>query len=93
MNVSIAIAYYNRLEIFKKTLQSIALSKLDKDLYEVVVCDDASNEENKLTSEVFKECGIKNFKLITIKKELKKLACKNNIIDCKRLELPNDETN
>ena len=27
------------------------------------------------------------------KKELKKLACKNNIIDCKRLELPNDETN
>ena len=27
------------------------------------------------------------------KKELKKLASKNNIIDCKRLELPHDEVN
>jgi len=54
MKISIAMAYYNRLAQFTKTLETIALSK-HKDLLEIIVMDDGSDEESKADKVVVPE--------------------------------------
>lgn len=46
MKLSIVIAYFNRKDLFKRTLKSISLSKF-KD-FEVIAVDDCSSEEHKI---------------------------------------------
>jgi len=47
LKLSIAIAYYNRKDLFLTTLESISKSKFANDI-EIVVADDASDEEHRL---------------------------------------------
>ena len=70
-SVSICMAFYNRKQLLEKTLQSIQLTKLPKNMFEVVICDDASNEENRLTEDFLKQFPTIKFKLLTVKKEQK----------------------
>lgn len=48
MEISIVMAYYNRIKQFRKTLESITYSKI-KDI-EVIVVDDGSDDEHRLES-------------------------------------------
>ena len=47
MKISIVTAYYNRRQLFINTLKSIEKSKY-KDLVEIIVVDDNSNEQNRI---------------------------------------------
>lgn len=46
MKISIVMAYYNRRELFKKTLVSISLSKCED--FELIAVDDGSREEERI---------------------------------------------
>jgi glycosyltransferase involved in cell wall biosynthesis len=49
MKFSIVMAYYNRKQLLLNTLYSISLSTIPKSDYEVIIVDDASSDEHKLT--------------------------------------------
>lgn len=69
--ISICIAYYNRKQHLLKTLETISQSSVKN--YEIIVVDDASNENNKLSHEILKpfiDLGI-NIKLISITPTMK----------------------
>jgi glycosyltransferase involved in cell wall biosynthesis len=53
MKLSICMAYYNRKQLLFTTLKSFLLTKTDFKDFEVIVVDDASNEENALTQDMF----------------------------------------
>ncbi len=45
--MSVIIPTYNRAHILKKALEAMASQSLDKELYEIIVIDDASTDETK----------------------------------------------
>ena len=49
--ISIVIGYYNRKRLLLATLHSIMKSRFVGDI-ELCICDDASNEQNKLDEEL-----------------------------------------
>jgi glycosyltransferase involved in cell wall biosynthesis len=66
--ISIVIAYYNRRKIFYNTLKTIEQSK-HKDLVEIIVVDDASNDNNKIDD--FPDLFDMDIKVIKVEKENK----------------------
>jgi len=66
MKVSIVMAYYNRKELLKNTLDTIAMSKHSP---EIIIVDDASNEENRI-EDLVNHKGL-DIKLIRVEPEEK----------------------
>lgn len=63
MKISIAIQYYNRRYQLLNTLNSISNTKLSKDEYEVIIVDDASDDEHDISdiTKLFPDIDIKLF--------------------------------
>lgn len=66
MKISIIIAYYNRRDLFMKTLESISSSKYSD--FEIVVVDDASDDDHRIIDlpEIFTTL---NLRIVQIDKE------------------------
>ena len=64
--ISIVTAYYNRRKLFYNTLKTIEQSK-HKDLVEIIVVDDASNDNNRIDD--FPDLFDLDIKIIRIEKE------------------------
>jgi hypothetical protein len=76
----------NDVEIYSKTFKN-QIKQPRKESINNVECDILNRNKFQKQNNEIPNYFFKN------KKELKKLASKNNIIDCKRLELPRDEAN
>jgi hypothetical protein len=74
MKVSVVTQYYNRRSQFINSLKSFANTYLPKSDLEIIVVDDASNEEHRIDdiNEIFPEL---NIKLYSFKKEDKWWSC------------------
>jgi glycosyltransferase involved in cell wall biosynthesis len=66
MKISIVMAYYNRKELLRNTLDTIAMSKHSP---EIIIVDDASNEDNRIEDIV--DCSELDINLIRVEPEEK----------------------
>lgn len=53
--ISVVIPTYNRIDLLRKTLESLSQQSLDKSLFEVIIVDDGSNDNSYLLVEEFQE--------------------------------------
>lgn len=78
VKVTVAIPAYNEQKYLSRCLRSLLSQKLDRNQYEIIVCDDASSDQ---TLEVAKSFG-SEIKLIKNKKNCGLPSCLNSILNC-----------